>query len=279
MAGRQSAFGRRITSNGVVHKHPVLRFCGNGIMRERINFMVKVAQIRDIMTAKVLTVKDTDTLDYVAGLFEKYDYDGLPVVDSGGVLKGIITAYDMVVQSSGMHLPTLFNIMDQISVDKADKAALEGHFNKLKTVKASEIMNSNPLTVKPETLVEEAAKELNMDIFCKIINKEIPSNIILENSDFLAFHDINPKAPVHILAIPKVHVDSFNEVTPEIMKNMTTFIQDVAKEMDIDKSGYRVITNVGEDGAQEVKHLHFHIFGGAKLAWSHLADANPKSMI
>jgi len=121
--------------------------------------MVKVAQIRDIMTAKVLTVKDTDTLDYVAGLFEKYDYDGLPVVDSGGVLKGIITAYDMVVQSSGMHLPTLFNIMDQISVDKADKAALEGHFNKLKTVKASEIMNSNPLTVKPETLVEEAAKE------------------------------------------------------------------------------------------------------------------------
>ncbi|OHD98788.1 MAG: histidine triad nucleotide-binding protein [Sulfurimonas sp. RIFCSPHIGHO2_12_FULL_36_9] len=118
-----------------------------------------------------------------------------------------------------------------------------------------------------------------MCIFCKIINKEIPSNIILENSDFLAFHDINPKAPVHILAIPKVHVDSFNEVTPEIMKNMTTFIQDVAKEMDIDKSGYRVITNVGEDGAQEVKHLHFHIFGGAKLAWSHLADANPKSMI
>lgn len=118
-----------------------------------------------------------------------------------------------------------------------------------------------------------------MCIFCKIINKEIPSNIILENKDFLAFHDINPKAPVHVLAIPKIHVDSFNEVAPEVMKNMTKFIQDVAKEMNIDKSGYRVITNIGEDGGQEVKHLHFHIFGGAKLSWSHLSDANPKSMI
>lgn len=118
-----------------------------------------------------------------------------------------------------------------------------------------------------------------MCIFCKIINNEIPSNIILENEDFLAFHDINPKAPVHILAIPKVHVDSFNEVTPQIMKDMTLFMQDVAKELGIDKSGYRVITNIGEDGGQEVKHLHFHILGGAKLAWSHLSDADPKSMI
>lgn len=118
-----------------------------------------------------------------------------------------------------------------------------------------------------------------MCIFCKIINNEIPSNIVLENRDFIAFHDINPKAPVHILAIPKIHVESFNEVTPDTMKKMTTFIQDVAKEVGVDKSGFRVITNVGEDGAQEVKHLHFHLLGGAKLAWSHLSDANPKSMI
>ncbi len=118
-----------------------------------------------------------------------------------------------------------------------------------------------------------------MCIFCKIINNEIPSNIVLENRDFIAFHDINPKAPVHILAIPKIHVESFNEATPETMKKMSSFMQEVAKEVGIDKSGYRVITNVGEDGAQEVKHLHFHILGGAKLAWSHLSDANPKSMI
>jgi len=114
-----------------------------------------------------------------------------------------------------------------------------------------------------------------MCIFCKIINNEIPSNIILENDDFIAFHDINPKAPIHVLAIPKIHVDSFNEVSPQSMKGMTKFIQDVAKEMGIDKSGYRVITNVGDNGGQEVKHLHFHIVGGAKLAWSHLSDADP----
>ncbi len=117
-----------------------------------------------------------------------------------------------------------------------------------------------------------------MCIFCKIVNKEIPSNIVLENDKFIAFHDINPKAPTHILAIPKEHVDSFHEVSAEIMQGMTTFIQDVAREVGIDKSGYRVITNIGENGNQEVKHLHFHVLGGAKLAWSHLSDSNPKDM-
>ena len=115
-----------------------------------------------------------------------------------------------------------------------------------------------------------------MCLFCKIVNKEIPSNIILEDDNFLAFHDINPKAPVHILAIPKVHVDSFNEVTPELMSNMTTFIQKVASEVKIEKSGYRVITNIGENGGQEVGHLHFHILGGAKLKWGHFSDADPQ---
>ena len=115
-----------------------------------------------------------------------------------------------------------------------------------------------------------------MCLFCKIINKEIPSNIILENDEFLAFHDINPKAPVHILAIPKIHVDSFNELNPELMAGMTKFIQDVAKETKIDQSGYRVITNIGENGGQEVKHLHFHILGGARLKWGHFSDADPQ---
>ena len=116
-----------------------------------------------------------------------------------------------------------------------------------------------------------------MCLFCKIINKEIPANIILENENFLAFHDINPKAPVHILAIPKVHVDSFNEVSSEIMSGMSDFIKDIAKETKIDKSGYRVITNIGENGGQEVKHLHFHVLGGAKLKWGHFSDADVKS--
>lgn len=115
-----------------------------------------------------------------------------------------------------------------------------------------------------------------MCLFCKIINREIPSNIILENENFLAFHDINPKAPVHILAIPKMHVDSFNELAPETMSGMTSFIQEVAKITNIDKSGYRVITNIGENGGQEVGHLHFHVLGGAKLKWGHFSDADPK---
>ncbi|MEA1917524.1 MAG: histidine triad nucleotide-binding protein [Campylobacterota bacterium] len=118
-----------------------------------------------------------------------------------------------------------------------------------------------------------------MCIFCKIINKEIPSNVILEDDEFVAFHDINPKAPVHILVIPKLHVDSFNEVSSSMMANMTTFIQNVAQHVGIKESGYRVITNVGENGGQEVKHLHFHILGGAKLAWGHQLDYDPKDFI
>ncbi len=113
-----------------------------------------------------------------------------------------------------------------------------------------------------------------MCLFCKIVKKEIPSNIILENENFIAFHDINPKAPVHILAIPKLHVQSFNDVTPQIMAGMTSFIQEIVSTVNIDKSGYRVITNIGENGGQEVEHLHFHILGGAKLKWEHFSDSD-----
>jgi len=115
-----------------------------------------------------------------------------------------------------------------------------------------------------------------MCLFCKIINKEIPANVILEDENFLAFHDINPKAPVHILIIPKLHVDSFNEVSAQMMSQMTEFIQQVAKEVKVEKSGYRVITNIGDNGGQEVKHLHFHLLGGAKLKWEHVSDSDPQ---
>lgn len=117
-----------------------------------------------------------------------------------------------------------------------------------------------------------------MCLFCKIVNKEIPSSVILENENYLAFHDINPKAPVHILAIPKTHVDSFNDVTPELMAGMTSFIQEITSKLHIDKSGYRVITNIGENGGQEVGHLHFHVLGGAKLKWGHFSDSNTKDL-
>ncbi len=115
-----------------------------------------------------------------------------------------------------------------------------------------------------------------MCLFCKIVDKEIPSNIEMENENFLAFHDINPKAPVHILVIPKKHVDSFNEVSSETMAEMTTFIQDLVELVGIKESGYRLISNIGHNGGQEVNHLHWHVVGGAKLTFPHLIDADPK---
>jgi histidine triad (HIT) family protein len=115
-----------------------------------------------------------------------------------------------------------------------------------------------------------------MCLFCKIAAKEIPANIEKESEDFLAFHDINPKAPVHILVIPKQHVDSFNELQPEMMAGMTTFVQELAELVDIKRSGYRLICNVGENGGQEVKHLHWHVLGGTRLRFGHFTDADPQ---
>jgi len=104
-----------------------------------------------------------------------------------------------------------------------------------------------------------------MCIFCKIIRKEIPNKTILEDDNFLAFENINPQAKVHILIIPKTHFDSFNTITPKIMGEMTTFIQKVASITEVSHSGYRLITNIGDNGGQEVKHIHFHLLGGEKL--------------
>lgn len=118
-----------------------------------------------------------------------------------------------------------------------------------------------------------------MTVFTKILNGEIPCNKVLENDNFLAFHDINPKAPIHILIIPKVEVKNFQEVSPEIMAGMTSFIQEVADLLELDKNGYRLVTNNGDDGGQEVLHLHFHLLGGAKLRWDHLSDSDSKNFI
>lgn len=108
-------------------------------------------------------------------------------------------------------------------------------------------------------------KEVSMSIFEKIVAGEIPCKKVLENAKFLAFYDINPKAPVHILAIPKKCIKDFNDVTPDLMAEMSNFILEVVEEVGIKQSGYRLITNIGIDGGQEVPHLHFHILGGKKL--------------
>jgi len=105
-------------------------------------------------------------------------------------------------------------------------------------------------------------------IFCKILNGDIPSKKVYENEFVYAFHDINPMAPVHVIVIPKVHIESANKIddtNSSYIAKVFEAIPCVAKELGIAETGYRVITNIGENGGQTVKHIHFHILGGMKL--------------
>lgn len=104
-------------------------------------------------------------------------------------------------------------------------------------------------------------------IFCKIAEGVIPSNKIYEDDLILAFHDINPQTPVHVLVIPKQHIASADEVNGEnaaVVAHIFKTIPKIAKTAGL-TGGYRVITNCGEDACQTVKHLHFHVMGGRKL--------------
>lgn len=101
-----------------------------------------------------------------------------------------------------------------------------------------------------------------MCIFCKIVKGEIPNQTILEDENFLAFNDINPTRKIHVLIIPKEHYASFDVTPPKIMSEMTAFIRKVAGVLGVKESGYRLITNIGDHGGQEVHHLHFHLIGG-----------------
>lgn len=104
-------------------------------------------------------------------------------------------------------------------------------------------------------------------IFCKIVAGEIPSTKVYEDDSILAFRDINPEAPVHVLVIPKTHIGSADEITGEtggIVAHIFECIPKIAKAEGL-VNGYRVITNIGEDGGQSVHHMHFHILGGKKL--------------
>ncbi len=104
-------------------------------------------------------------------------------------------------------------------------------------------------------------------LFCKIIAGEIPSKKVYEDEYVYAFHDIAPMAPVHVLFVPKQHMDSADAVSAEnslYVAKIFEAIPKVAAELGL-ANGYRVITNCGEDGCQSVKHLHFHLLGGKKL--------------
>ncbi len=105
-------------------------------------------------------------------------------------------------------------------------------------------------------------------IFCKIINKEIPSKIVYEDEKVIAFHDVSPMAPVHVLVVPKLHVESLNALdnsSLEYASYALSVVPSIAETIGVKNSGYRVIINTGDDAGQTVKHLHIHILGGTRL--------------
>ena len=105
-------------------------------------------------------------------------------------------------------------------------------------------------------------------LFCKIIAGDIPSNKVYEDDTVYAFRDIAPQAPTHVLVVPKTHIDSCNGITPEnsaVVAHIFEVIPRIAAAEGLE-SGYRVVSNCGEDAGQTVQHLHFHILGGKKLA-------------
>ena len=107
-------------------------------------------------------------------------------------------------------------------------------------------------------------------IFSKIISKEIPADIVYEDDEILAFKDINPQAPHHILLIPKKQIATINDVEAndaELIGKIVIKSKDLAKELGIDEDGYRLVFNCNRHGGQEVFHIHLHLLGGRQMQW------------
>ena len=105
-------------------------------------------------------------------------------------------------------------------------------------------------------------------VFCKIVDGDIPSDTIYEDDQIIAFKDLDPQAPIHFLVIPKKHITSLatlDESDSDLVAKIMLVIQKLAKENNLE--GYRVVTNIGEDGGQSVPHLHFHVLGGRAFHW------------
>ena len=105
-------------------------------------------------------------------------------------------------------------------------------------------------------------------LFCRIIRKEIPATVVYEDDQILAFKDIAPQAPVHILLVPKVHCRGLDDLTPEVLETVPGILEAasrLAEEHGVAVGGYRLLANCGEDAGQTVQHLHFHLLGGKPL--------------
>jgi histidine triad (HIT) family protein len=107
-------------------------------------------------------------------------------------------------------------------------------------------------------------------IFSKIINREIPADILFEDDEILAFSDVNPQAPVHFLVIPKQAIATINDIQPEqahLIGKMVLTAQKLAKEKGVSAKGYRLVMNCNEDAGQTVAHIHMHVLGGRSMTW------------
>lgn len=105
-------------------------------------------------------------------------------------------------------------------------------------------------------------------VFCKIANKQIPSDIVFENENIIAFKDLHAAAPVHVLIVPKYHIDSVSDINEDnivYVNEIFLKIPEIVNSLNIKENGYRIIINTGDDSGQTIKHLHVHIIGGIKL--------------
>lgn len=107
-------------------------------------------------------------------------------------------------------------------------------------------------------------------LFCKIVEKTIPANIVFETEELIAFRDIAPQSPHHILIIPKKHIQSLNQATNDeqlLMGSLLLTAQKIAKSLEIENNGYRLVMNTGTHGGQTVEHIHLHLLAGRQMHW------------
>lgn len=105
-------------------------------------------------------------------------------------------------------------------------------------------------------------------IFCRIVSGQIPCEKVYEDESVVAFHDVNPAAPTHVLVIPKEHIEDFMHVKdPNMLTLLTGAAQQIARRLGLEQDGFRLVVNTGRLGGQTVRHLHLHILGGRAMAW------------
>jgi histidine triad (HIT) family protein len=107
-------------------------------------------------------------------------------------------------------------------------------------------------------------------LFCKIVAGQIPANIVLDDPDLMAFHDISPQAPTHLLIIPKQHIPTINDIKEEntlLIGKMVLTAKNIAQELGLSDAGYRLVFNVNINGGQAVYHIHLHLLGGRQMSW------------